>query len=160
MYQLYFKIFSGWPRVFSIHFKLSLVHLQITVYCLTCYAGVLNQNIPNSTSHFLYCSHALYFSICKVMQYIIIFKISFIYFERERESVSMHAGEGQRKRETENPKQAPHLIAEALALIVQSPAHGAYLIEHKIMTWAEIRSQFLNQVSHPGAQYIVIIFKK
>ena len=53
----------------------------------------------------------------------------FIYFERE-------CGE--------NPKQAPHTVSI-----------GLRLTNHEIMTCAEIKSQRLNQLNHPGAPILV-----
>ena len=53
-----------------------------------------------------------------------------IYFwDRERQSMS---GEGQRERETLNPKQAPDSELSA------EPVVGLELTNHAIMTWAEV----------------------
>ena len=51
-------------------------------------------------------------------------------------------GEGQRKREKENPKKAPCSVQTQCR--AQSQDLG-------IMTWAEIKSQTFNWLSHPGA---------
>ena len=64
---------------------------------------------------------------------IIFFSVYFWEGERERE----------RERERENPKQA-HTVSE-------EPNVGLDLMNHDFMTWAEIKSQVLNWLSHPGA---------
>ena len=71
----------------------------------------------------------------------------FINFERERERerergrerVSMSGGGAER----ESPKQARHCQCRA--------RDGAWSMNCEIMTWAEIKSQMLNQLNHPGS---------
>ena len=57
-------------------------------------------------------------------------------------------GEGQKERETQNPKQ------------LQGTEHdvGLKLTNSEIVTWAEIKSQTLNQLSFPGAP-VSVFFK-
>ena len=62
----------------------------------------------------------------------------------------MSRGQTERGREGENPKQAPcwqwgawHGVAD----MRRDPTN------HEIMTWAEVKSQMLNQLSHPGAPW-------
>ena len=69
-----------------------------------------------------------------------LFLLMFIYFERKTEGGRALAGEEQ----TVNPKQAPcRLRAE--------PDTELDLMNHEIMTRAEIKSQTLNRLSYPGA---------
>ena len=58
--------------------------------------------------------------------------------ERVRASVYALVGEGQRERERENPKQA-------------EPNAGLHLTNREIVAWAEMKSQMLKWLSHPGA---------
>ena len=67
------------------------------------------------------------------------FKFISLFWEREHKRV----GEQQRERERQNPKQAPAVSAE--------PNVGLKLMNSEIMIRAEIKSQMLNQLSHPGA---------
>ena len=59
---------------------------------------------------------------------------------REKEKV----GAGQREMGRDNPKQA---------LYCQGTDPGLELTSGEIMTWAEIKSWMLNQLSHPGAPH-------
>ena len=61
-------------------------------------------------------------------------------FERERESTRMSRGGAGWEGETENPRQIPHCQCKAWL----EPTN------HDIMTWAEIKSQTLNRLRHPG----------
>ena len=63
----------------------------------------------------------------------------FVYFERERGKA--WAGEGQRGRER---------IPSRLHAVSTDPDVGLESTNHEIMTWAEIKSQRLNWLSHPG----------
>ena len=58
------------------------------------------------------------------------------------------AGEGQKERERENPRQGP---------VSTKPNVGLYLRNCEIMTWATIKSWTLNQLSHPGATKLVTL---
>ena len=71
-----------------------------------------------------------------------VFLSLFIYFERERGRAHESAGEEQKKKERENPKQAPCLA--------QNPM-WAQSHDSEIMTWAEIKSWMLNWLSHLNA---------
>ena len=79
----------------------------------------------------------------------------FILRERETERESMctcaHAQVGEGQRERENPKQAP--CCQALCL-----KQGLILLT-EIMTSAEIQSQMLNQLSHPGSPVLSHVIK-
>ena len=65
----------------------------------------------------------------------------FIYFERDKDSMSR----GQAEREGDRESQA------GTALSAQSPMWGSNPWNHEFMTWAETKSQTLNQLSHRGA---------
>ena len=69
-----------------------------------------------------------------------IFFFEFI-FEREREQAQV--GEGQIERRQRIPSRVCAVSAE--------PDVGLELMNHEIMTSVEIKSQTLNQLSHPGA---------
>ena len=88
---------------------------------------------------------------CNAFPYSLFYKKSFSahlcvlfvsFWEREKERVPAPAGEGQREREKENPKQAPCCQHRAWC--------RALFHDHEIMTWAEIKSQTLNWLSHPS----------
>ena len=79
--------------------------------------------------------------------YLFIFKILFLYFERNRESVSR----GGTEREGERKSQAASMIQHRAG-------HRARAHKDEIMTWAKIRSRILNWLSHPGVP--VIFLKK
>ena len=64
----------------------------------------------------------------------------FIYFERDRERASGGGAESRRER-----------IPSRLSLVRTKPDAGLKLMNQEIMTWAEIKSQTLSQLSHPGA---------
>ena len=70
-----------------------------------------------------------------------LFFFKFIYFERE----CMHVHELGRGKERGREFQAGSTLS------VRSPMQGLNLMKQEIMTWAEIKSQTLNQLSHPGA---------
>ena len=59
----------------------------------------------------------------------------FIYFERE--------GERERRGEAERESQAGSELSDA----------GLKLMDCEIMTWAEIKSQMLKGLSHPGTRF-------
>ena len=64
----------------------------------------------------------------------------------------MQVGEGQRERERE--KERERILSRLHAQCwTQS---GAWSHDHKIMTWAKIKSRTLNQLSHPDTPYVVI----
>ena len=71
-----------------------------------------------------------------------LFKV-YLFWERKGEST----GEGQKERERENLKQGSTPSAQLRAS--RRTLGGSH--NHEIMTWAEIRSQMLNCLSHPGA---------
>ena len=78
----------------------------------------------------------------------VIFKkiLKFIYFDREREREHLCAhkwGRAERWRDR---------ILSRLCTVSAEPDVGLKLMNCEIMTWAEIKSQRLNQLSHPGAQ--------
>ena len=74
-----------------------------------------------------------------------LFFFKFIYLFWERVSTSRKGAERRRegRKERENPKQASHHQHRA--------AFGDKLTNCKTMIWAEITSQTLNRLSHPGA---------
>ena len=69
------------------------------------------------------------------------FKCLFI-FERERETACARV-EGQRQRVRQR-------IPSRLHAVSTEPDAGLEPMNHEIMTWGEIKSQTLNQLSHPG----------
>ena len=69
--------------------------------------------------------------------------VLFLYFEREREGVCVSRG-GQRERRKGIPSW--------LCAVSTKPGVGLDPLNHEIMTLAEIRSQTLNQLSHPRAR--------
>ena len=79
----------------------------------------------------------------------------FVYFEREREWVHTRAsGGGAEREERGNPKQAPHCQQ---AVQFQHRAGCGVQINCEIMTWAKIKSQMLNWLSHPGTPMKTIL---
>ena len=64
-----------------------------------------------------------------------IFFLKFTYFERQRE----------RGKEREKPKKVPR------SALSTGPDVGLDPTNHEIMTWAKIKNQMLNWLSHPGA---------
>ena len=74
---------------------------------------------------------------------IMLFKknFKFILRERERERELMYSGGGRAKRE-QTLSRLPDASSE--------PSMGLHPKNHEIMTWAEIKSQMLNRLSHPG----------
>ena len=73
-----------------------------------------------------------------------VFKYFYFERERERERERVHkTGEGQRGRERISSKF--HTLCKCGA------QHGARYHNHEIVTWAKIKSQMLNQLSHHGA---------
>ena len=73
----------------------------------------------------------------------VFFKIYLFIWERGK-------GEGQREKKRENVKQTPCWSVE--------PNSGLHPMTHKIMTWAKIKSQMLNWLSHPGALWFCIFY--
>ena len=67
--------------------------------------------------------------------------------QREIESEQRRSRE---EGERENPKQA-------LPLPMQSPMRGSNRTNPEMVTWAEITSQRLNELSHPGARQLFLI---
>ena len=75
------------------------------------------------------------------MFFIFIFLSLFIYLERGRESTSRQGQkDGWRER-----------IPGRLFAVITEPDAGFSLTNWKIMTWAQIKSQMLNRLSHPDA---------
>ena len=72
----------------------------------------------------------------------------FIFLERERVCACVCARTGresQRERGRENPKRA------LFCAVSTEPCAGLHLTNREIVTWAKIKSQMFNQLSHPGA---------
>ena len=59
-------------------------------------------------------------------------------------------GKGKRERKEER-------IPSRLHAVSTEPDVGLELTNHEIMTWAEIKSLTLNQLSHPGAPVLTIL---
>ena len=72
--------------------------------------------------------------------FIIFFNFKFIYFERERERAEGSGAERRRER-----------IPSRLGTVSVEPNTGLDLTNCKIGTWAKIKSQRLNLLTHPGA---------
>ena len=72
------------------------------------------------------------------------FFLKFIYLFWERESACAQVGEGWRERDRER-------IPSRLHTVSAEPDRGLWLTKQEIMTWAEIKGQRLNWLSHPGA---------
>ena len=81
--------------------------------------------------------------------YLFIYLSLFILKETETETAWVERAQRDRERETENPQ-----VGSALA----EPDAGLDLTNCEIMTWAETKSQMLNQLSHPGASKDFIYF--
>ena len=75
-----------------------------------------------------------------------IFLISFIYFESKNENACVHKWGKGRERE--------RIPRERICTDRAEPDTGLDLTNREIMTWAEIKSQVLNQLSHSGAPQI------
>ena len=75
----------------------------------------------------------------------------FISFIWEQESMLMQAqaGEGYRERGRER-------IPGTLRVVSAEPHSGFNLMNQEIVTWADIKSQTLNQLSHPGPLRILL----
>ena len=75
-----------------------------------------------------------------------------MYFERDRESAHMQAGEGQREREREHPKQA---------LCCQHRAGGGPWIhelrDHNLSWNQELDSRMPSRLGHPGAPVVCFL---
>ena len=75
-------------------------------------------------------------------------KLIYLFWERGREEErgreTEHTSRGGAEREGER-------IPNRLCVVSAEPYEGFDLTNHEIMTWAEIKSQTLNQLSHPGA---------
>ena len=65
-------------------------------------------------------------------------------FERERERVSMSGGGAEEEGDTE------YEAASRLWAVSTEPDAGLELTNCEIMTWAEIKSQTPDRLSHPG----------
>ena len=78
----------------------------------------------------------LNFCLCQIIPVWVL--CLFIYFEKERES-EQNWGWGQRGRER---------ISSRLRTVSAEPDTGIHLMNHEIKTWAEIKSQMVNQLSH------------
>ena len=74
------------------------------------------------------------------------FKIYFIYFKRAR--VCMCTCKQGRERERERERER---LLSRLHAISAEPDEGIKLTNCKITTWAKIKNQILNWLSHPGA---------
>ena len=84
--------------------------------------------------------------------------IDFIYFkslflrererQRERMCAPVQAREGQREKQTEDPKWALCWPQRAWC--------GASIHNLETMTWAEIKSRMLSQLNHPGASELTL----
>ena len=79
----------------------------------------------------------------------------FIHLFWEREKESAEAGERQRERQREGVRER---IPSRLRTANMKPSAGLGLTNREIMTWAEIKSQMLTQMSHPDAP--IYLFKK
>ena len=73
----------------------------------------------------------------------------FIILERERQHMSMRSGWEGRGRARKGERILSRLHAHHRA------GHGAGSYHPNIMTWAEIRSQRLNWLNHPGISYFI-----
>ena len=74
-------------------------------------------------------------------------KCSFTYFwERQRESMCTYNWGRGRERGRER-------IPSWLCTVSTEPNMGLQLTNHEIMTWAQIKSQMLNWLNHPGTPY-------
>ena len=71
----------------------------------------------------------------------------YLFMLRERECMSRERAEKDRERER---------IPSRLHAVSTEPDAGLEPTNHKIMTRAEIKSQTLNQLSHPGAPKLVV----
>ena len=71
-------------------------------------------------------------------------------FERQKERETTRAGEGQRKRETQNQKQDP-----GSKLLAQSLTQGSNSQAFKLWDHDLSQSQPLNWLSHPGAPEVL-----
>ena len=91
-------------------------------------------------------AHALSLSLSKInikKIHIFSFYLS-LFILRKKETDRQRGCEQERGRERENSKQAPHC---------QRKAHGDSgldFMNHEITSWAKIKSQMLNPLSHPG----------
>ena len=79
----------------------------------------------------------------------------FIYFwERERVRVHMHVNGGGAEREGDPESE----VGSRLRAVSTKPDMGLEPTNCEIMTWAEIKSWVLNQLSHPGAPEVHIAY--
>ena len=84
-----------------------------------------------------------FFSYLSILGLLIFFFFfNFVYFETEGEN--MHA------REEETRERKRERIPTRLCAVSAEPNVGLDLTNHEIMTSAEIKSQMLNRLSHPG----------
>ena len=78
-----------------------------------------------------------------------LFSTVYLFWERATESTCAQVGEGYREGERENLNQALHCQHRAWL--------RAWIRNCEIMTWAEIRSQMLNPLSHPGTPVLIVL---
>ena len=94
---------------------------------------------------------------CPFLFYFILFYFILFYFilfyERETEQVwPRERGKG-REREREKERERERILSRMYAQ--HQAGHGVCPSEPGIMTWAKIKTQRLNQLSHPGAPSII-----
>ena len=82
-------------------------------------------------------------------KFFFLFCFKFIYFERERKRAQ--AGQG-----LERGRQR---IPSRLRAVRTGPKAGLDLTNHESMTWTEIKSQMLNQLSHPDSPTYLVLLK-
>ena len=80
---------------------------------------------------------------CGQVVVVVVFKV-YLCWERER------AGEEQRERDRERER-----IPSRLHTVSAEPDAGLKPMNHEITTWAEVKSQTLNWMSHPGTPVAV-----
>ena len=83
----------------------------------------------------------IYLTKVSIFQWKLFFKSLFIYFERDRDSVSRVGANWGRKRESQVGSMLP----------AQSWTWGLNSRNHEIMTWPETKSRTLNRLSPSGA---------
>ena len=83
--------------------------------------------------------------------------LKFLYFEKKRERESVCVCEREREREQRRGRERrKERIPSGIHTVRVEPNAGHQSTHHKIMTWVEIKSQILNQLSHPGAPHLSI----